>query len=229
MLLKLTNQEKFNWTGGGNSPTKEKNMNKSTHKGHCQVCGSIQRLHNGTNKIYNHGFTRSGGFGYWTSAPCWGSNHQALEISCDIVEDTMARAYDVIAKIKDRVTAEQEETTHIKWYILGTDGKHNIKKYDGKVTDYNYEVKTYGNGSTIYTFNFLVTPYNGMDSVWKEFKNQSYGKEKFQKVWTEAECLQYFRDVEIKKLNAEIAEMYAYAEAQSQVLDSWVVKPLIKV
>ena len=216
--------------GEATPPLKENKMKTSIQKGHCQVCGSVQRIHNnGTNKIFNHGFTRSGGFGYWTSAPCWGSSHQALEISCDIVEDTIARAYDIIEKIEVRVTAQEEETADMKWYVIGTDRKHNVKKYDAKVTDYNYDVKTYGNGSTIYEFNFLVTPYNGMDPVWKQFQNQSYGKEKFQIVWTEAECLQYFRDVEIKKLNREINEMHEYARAQSEVLANWVAKPLITI
>lgn len=202
-------------------------MNKSTHKGTCQVCGSVQRLHNGSNTIYNHGFTRSGGFGYWTSAPCWGSNHQPLEISCDIVEDTMARAYEVIQKIKVRVTAQEEETADIKWYVLAENELGNIRKNVGKVTDHNYRVRTPRNGIELYEFNYEVTPYNGIEPKWYSLQNNSYGKNT--KFRTEAECLQYFRDFEINKLNAEIAEMYAYAEAQNEVLNNWVAKPLIKI
>ena len=101
--------------GEATPPLKENKMKTSIQKGHCQVCGSVQRIHNnGTNKIFNHGFTRSGGFGYWTSAPCWGSSHQALEISCDIVEDTIARAYDIIEKIEVRVTAQEEEKLRLE-------------------------------------------------------------------------------------------------------------------
>ncbi len=118
-------------------------MKTSIQKGHCQVCGSVQRIHNnGTNKIFNHGFTRSGGFGYWTSAPCWGSSHQALEISCDIVEDTIARAYDIIEKIQVRVTAQEEETADMKWYVIGTDRKHNVKKYDAVHLSMNWSAIT---------------------------------------------------------------------------------------
>ena len=203
-------------------------MKTSIQKGHCQVCGSVQRIHNnGTNKIFNHGFTRSGGFGYWTSAPCWGSNHQASEISCDLVEDTIARAYDVIEKIEVRVTAQEEETADMKWYVIAEDDFGNIKKFEGLVTDYNYEVKTHRNGTELYKLNYKVTPYNGMDAVWKTLENNHYGKNTDFK--TESECLQYFRDVEIKKLNREINEMHEYAKAQSEVLDNWVAKPLITI
>ena len=66
-----------------------------------------------------------------------------------------------------------------------------------------------------------------MDAVWKTLENNHYGRNT--NFRTEAECLQYFRDVEIKKLNREINEMHEYAKAQSEVLDNWVAKPLITI
>ena len=46
---------------------------------------------------------------------------------------------------------------------------------------------------------------------------------------TEEECLQFFRDAEINKLNAQIFELNEYAKAQSEVINNWIAKPLIKI
>ena len=199
-------------------------MNKSIYKGTCQVCGSVQRLHNGSNTIYNHGFTRSGGFGYWTSAPCWGSNHQPLQISCDIVEDTIRAAYDQRDKLIELRTAQEEETGDLKHFVFKREN-HETLQVRAYVSNYSYKTTTWGNGKTTYEFLIELTEY-----ATKEVHEQDFGRyNEYRGFLTEDQCLQIFRDNEIDRLNIDIKELNLYAREQSEVLDNWVAKPLIKI
>lgn len=71
---------------------------KSTHSGHCQACGSLQKLPNG--KLSKHGYTVTHGF---FSGVCAGAHALPFEQSCELVKDFIANAQQHL----DRVTAFQ--------------------------------------------------------------------------------------------------------------------------
>lgn len=212
--------------GEATPPTEDK-MKKSTHKGHCQVCGSIQRVHNnGSERIFTHGFTRKGGeWGYWTSAPCFGSSAKALEVSCDIVQDSIGRAYEQRDKLKTRVIAQEEQTADLKHYVFVYRDYETVA-VPAFVSDYKYESKTWGNGETTFKFSVELTEYHTKEVHKQDHVPMISAGREFR---TEEECLQFFRDAEINKLNAQIFELNEYAKAQSEVIDNWVAKPLIKI
>lgn len=59
----------------------------ATHRGHCQVCGSLQKLPKG--KLSLHGYTVAYGF---FSGICTGARELPFELSCDLVKGAVARA-----------------------------------------------------------------------------------------------------------------------------------------
>jgi hypothetical protein len=60
---------------------------KATHYGHCQVCGSRQKLPNG--RLAKHGYTLEYGF---FNGTCFGSNELPYELSCELVKEAKGRA-----------------------------------------------------------------------------------------------------------------------------------------
>lgn len=56
-------------------------MRAATHKGHCQACGSLQKLPKGV--LAKHGYTVTHGF---FSGVCQGSGHPPIEVSCALVQ-----------------------------------------------------------------------------------------------------------------------------------------------
>lgn len=67
---------------------------KSTHSGHCQACGHLQKLPGGL--LAKHGYTVAHGF---FSGVCVGANYLPYEQSCDLVKTFIARAGDEVAAL----------------------------------------------------------------------------------------------------------------------------------
>lgn len=57
---------------------------KATHMGHCQICGSLQKLPN--NKLSLHGYTTKHGF---FSGQCMGSRRLPIEVSPDAIQESI--------------------------------------------------------------------------------------------------------------------------------------------
>jgi hypothetical protein len=62
-------------------------MAKATHYGHCQVCGSRQKLPGGL--LAKHGYTTRWGF---FSGTCHGSGHLPFELDTSLIEAAIERA-----------------------------------------------------------------------------------------------------------------------------------------
>lgn len=62
-------------------------MVAATHSGHCQACGSLQKLPKG--RLSLHGYKILGGF---FSGVCRGAKHEPFEVSCTLIETFIAEA-----------------------------------------------------------------------------------------------------------------------------------------
>src|SRR5579872_5504291 len=68
---------------------------KSTHKGHCQVCGGLQMLPKGTLSL--HGYKVTYGF---FSGICHGAKAKPFEQAHDLVDDAIVRAKAALARLE---------------------------------------------------------------------------------------------------------------------------------
>lgn len=82
------------------------NTRKATHDGHCQVCGSRQRLPQGT--LAKHGYTTRWGF---FTGTCYGSEQLPFEQDKSLVERAIADAEAQKANIERQAT-ELRDTEH---------------------------------------------------------------------------------------------------------------------
>jgi hypothetical protein len=199
-------------------------MKKSINKGTCQVCGAVQKIqNNGLNQnVFIHGFTKTNG--WWNQNECFGSGHKALEVSCDMVENSIARAYDQRDRLRDQVTAQEETSADLIVYRPVADKWHDVHWMRGAVVSHQYEVNHYIQQGDVHTFTYQVKLPNGevhectdaYDNPNKHFR-------------TEAECFKVLRATEINRLSKIITEINEYAQHQSEVINNWVAKPLIKI
>ena len=194
-------------------------MKQSTHKGTCQVCGAVQKIqNNGSSNVFIHGFTKTNG--WWNQNECFGSGHKALEVSCDMVENSIARAYDQRDKLRDQASAQEEETADLIAYVPWADKWNDVHWLRGTVVSHQYEVNHYIQDGDVHSFAYQVKLPNG------EIQERVSSNRDFK---TEDECLYTFREKEINRLSKIIAEINEYAQHQSEVIDNWVEKPLIKI
>lgn len=75
-------------------------MAKATHIGHCQVCGSRQKLPNGL--LAKHGYTVDYGF---FNGVCFGAGHLPFEQSKDLVVQDIARCVAMIETQREVIKA----------------------------------------------------------------------------------------------------------------------------
>lgn len=80
-------------------------MPKATHKGTCQICGSVQKLPGG--RLSQHGYTVDWGF---FNGVCGGAHGLPFEQSCDLIESAIESADAQAAKLRAEI-AELETTT----------------------------------------------------------------------------------------------------------------------
>lgn len=73
---------------------------KATHSGHCQICGSQQKLPSGN--LSKHGYTVRWGF---FSGTCNGAGHPPFEQSKDLIEGAIAKTQNMVADWKTKINA----------------------------------------------------------------------------------------------------------------------------
>lgn len=99
---------------------------KATHFGHCQLCDSRQKLPAGV--LAKHGYTTRWGF---FSGTCRGSDHNPIEISCELIEGAQKSAKAQAASLRDEAAAlraypvEGTTTAWVRYY-------HNARYRDDK-------------------------------------------------------------------------------------------------
>ncbi len=85
---------------------------KSSHRGHCQVCGSKQKLPAGLLSL--HGYTTRWGF---FSGICNGANHLPFEQDTSLIEGMIAWANREAARLRSEADQVREERDPEKaWY-----------------------------------------------------------------------------------------------------------------
>lgn len=122
----------------------------ATHDGHCQVCGSRQRLPKG--KLAKHGYTTRWGF---FSGTCYGSEALPFEQDKSLVDEAIKRAQDQRTSLKTFAATLRDRTSEVNllttaWvhvYVAGSNelpARHvwqerQVLTLDGR--NYTYEVK----------------------------------------------------------------------------------------
>jgi hypothetical protein len=78
--------------------------NKATHNGHCQVCGSGQKLPGGV--LSKHGYTRRWGF---FDGVCSGAGYLPFEQDISLIEGMIAWAEKDAARLREQAARERTE------------------------------------------------------------------------------------------------------------------------
>lgn len=79
---------------------------KATHSGHCQACGSLQKLPN--DRLSKHGYTVTHGY---FSGVCRGAGHEPFEVSCDLVKRFVEEARAQLISVEDFQTKLRKPVT----------------------------------------------------------------------------------------------------------------------
>lgn len=103
---------------------------KSTNRGTCQCCGSLQKLPNG--RLAKHGYQVLGrGDGGFFSGTCPGSEELPLEISCALVEKFAQQAEDHAKNLRKKAEEDRAADTSqgIGWSYEWQKGEYQFGKY----------------------------------------------------------------------------------------------------
>src|SRR5580765_2005563 len=85
---------------------------KSTHQGHCQVCGRLQMLPGG--ELSLHGYKVKSGY---FSGTCHGARYQPFELSCELVKRSIVDAQAALTSLEAfRATLRQPVTDNQCWF-----------------------------------------------------------------------------------------------------------------
>lgn len=99
-----------------NPSVKTMAKSKATHKGECQICGTVQKLPNG--KLANHGYTVQ-----WSKfqGTCPGSLELPYEQSCDLLKDRLPHVKreveEMSAYYESLLQPATEPCSHVKVYL----------------------------------------------------------------------------------------------------------------
>jgi hypothetical protein len=83
-----------------------------THRGHCQMCGSVQAIDNATGGVAKHGYTTT--WGYFNGT-CPGSDSKSLHLSRSMTDGLIHRLYCDAAR-NDELIADYEAGTLLPEY-----------------------------------------------------------------------------------------------------------------
>lgn len=87
---------------------------KATHQGHCQICGSVQKLPDG--RLSKHGYTTKWGF---FSGVCSGAGYLPFERDISLIEDKIKWAQGDAARLRKQADDEREKTDpEDVWYNM---------------------------------------------------------------------------------------------------------------
>lgn len=195
---------------------------KATHSGHCQCCGSLQKLPNGTLSL--HGY-QVAGFGFFNGV-CRGARELPIEVSCDLIKHFIAIAKEQLADV--------EAQQHTLRTVVPTDQKcwvHNYERSLIKRGTNHYawrRVTLLEEKREHYSNFFYIAP--GTDSAWSRNANEEarhdmsghYGKTVNQ-LAHEQNCK--FADW----LEHRAVSLRRYISWQQSRVDNWKPAPLLPV
>lgn len=143
----------------------------ATHSGHCQACGSLQKLPKG--KLSLHGYTVAHG---WFSGVCRGARELPFELSCNLVKTFIADATRRLVEVDAEVAALRIPATTDSCWVCTYEftGRYGFNKYVWRYVDIKTTTHTMGDGHTYETYSYSAPGARSFDNV--EHKLDSYGR-----------------------------------------------------
>jgi hypothetical protein len=205
-------------------------MAAATHRGHCQLCGSLQKLPKGMLSL--HGYTVAHGF---FSGVCAGAKALPFEQSMDLVAEHVQRAKDAIKRIKAtqhelRTTIDADTKMHISTYVKDLHGycrggyRHELVELtatldapdaDGYVRVHYDFTDCNGVSGNHYSNGFRgVAPYEMKGATAEELRR--------------ATVLRY-NALHADSMEREVRQLQHYIQWQTERCKNWSVQPLVPV
>lgn len=200
----------------------------ATHNGHCQVCGALQAVNTANSDLAKHGYTVTNGY---FSGTCWGSGHQPYEISKNLIEESIVRAENYVARLNVSIAEllapvpADADTTWIHEYRRELHTKsfsgYLWKKVQVQVEE-TVKSGTYANGNeyshTVRTYRYHRD--NGKGGVELTTLNHVYAS-------SLQELVEKHNKVYASHLQAEAKQLGVYIQQQKHRAETWVERPLV--
>jgi len=180
---------------------------KATHVGHCQWCGSLQKLPGGV--LAKHGYTTRHG---WFQGTCHGSGHLPYELSCGLIQasidSTRAHIRRTEAEIEQEAAVDPTTATST-WFNV-----------------YQKELSSRTRGA-VYLWerrHFEQKPGDGW--YWQDAKGHRH---RILGLYTREAIVSYGVRQYVQHLRARIERMQKYIATQERRIKDWKPQPLSPV
>lgn len=185
-------------------------MKAATHYGTCQACGHLQKLPEG--RIAKHGYTVEHGF---FDGECFGSGHLPLQISCDLVKESIPRAEMQIETISKRVAKLRVPATEPKGWVMKTI-YHGRKQMSMPV---EVDIQVGPDGRPFYVYE---EPYyrakRRVDAIQLSYQ-----------IKTDLDMANHLNGGFATRLERQIPAIREYIAGQKQIVENWKPTELIPV
>lgn len=139
---------------------------KATHSGHCQACGSLQKLPKG--KLSLHGYSVTYGF---FNGVCRGAKHEPFEKSCALVATFIEEAKARLVTVQAFVKKLRMPATEAKCWVSNYEGaKQYFNGYVMRYVTITEEVVTHDTFSYS-KFSYVANGQNGQKDVTHKLDN----------------------------------------------------------
>lgn len=179
-------------------------MRKATHKGHCQVCGSLQMLPNG--ELAKHGYTVD--FGVFNGT-CFGAGYLPFEQDISLIEHAIEKAEKQVTHLQSQVKAREGATNpndvfhSIYDYYLGRNSRGSYRVFPGRVVMEGQHQPVFE-----YTYNSQQKRYR-----------LNFG--------TLENTVRSLNEEHLHRLNESIKQATDYIKWQQERIQGWQPQPLI--
>jgi hypothetical protein len=205
-------------------------MAAATHRGHCQLCGSLQKLPKGVLSL--HGYTVTHGF---FSGVCSGAKALPFEQSMELVAAHVQLAKNRIKDIKKyqhelRTNIDADTKMFISTYVKNLHGAYRSGYVTEQVEltasmppaeadgwqriEYSYTDANNQNGGHYSSGFHGVAPYEMPGATCEELRRATVLK---------------YNSLHADSMNREVRQLEAYIAWQTERCKNWSVKPLVPV
>jgi hypothetical protein len=187
-------------------------------KGHCQWCGSLQKLP--SNRLSLHGYSVTHGF---FSGVCHGAKHDPIEVSCDLVKASILEAKRQIAQLQAEQAkwlapvAEGEREMWASVYLPAT-WQIRRSRYEWRRVTLLATPVTVGEGQTFHTYTYQ-TEVNGKTTTHRIYEHAN----------TPEQTVQTWNAKYAGALGREVTVLERYIAWQQARVDAWKPMPLLPV
>lgn len=195
---------------------------KATHKGHCQVCGHLQKLPK--SKLSKHGYTTRCGF---FEGVCFGAEHLPFEQDKSLIETAIRQAKERAVALSEQATAVEASTDPnnvvYRAFLEGNKWERGYRLLAGRVeereeiiaiTGYKYKSVWFLSSSPV-MIRSVMTPYA-----------QRLRLAGIHDIKSAVETLNASEAWRLRKL---VAEAESYIKWQQDRIKDWKPQPLIEI